>query len=252
MSNDKRQRQREARVARLEAMRAAQRARQRRRQAVYAVAGIGVVVLLAMVAMTRSGDDSQDVSAGASTTTTGDPAETPCEQTPPTTRPTPFDQTIDTARTYTATVTTDVGDFTIELADDRAPKTVNNFVNLARSGFYDCVPFHRVIPGFVVQGGDATEGSGTGGPGYEFEDELPQPGEYEIGSVAMANSGANTNGSQFFVVTGEQGAALGPNYSLFGTVVEGMDVVKQIEADGSDGGTPTRTHYMVTVTIEEK
>ena len=128
--------------------------------------------------------------------------------------------------------------------------TVNNFVFLARNRAYEDVPFHRVIPGFVVQGGDVEKGDGTGGPGYEFADELPEQGEYEIGSVAMANSGPDTNGSQFFVITGDQGVSLPPNYSLFGKVTDGLDVVKKIEADGSPGGTPTVTHKIVKVTIE--
>ena len=163
----------------------------------------------------------------------------------------PFEDCIDPAKTYRAVVETDVGTFTIELDDEKAPKTVNNFVSLARYHYYDGIVFHRVIPDFVVQGGDPT-GTGSGGPGYEFDDELPDAGEYELGSVAMANSGPDTNGSQFFVVTGPQGEQLPPNYSLFGKVVEGMDVVEKIEADGSPGsGTPKVEHRIVRITIEE-
>lgn len=158
---------------------------------------------------------------------------------------------IEEGKKYTATVTTDVGDFTVELAADKAPLTVNNFVFLARHKFYDDVPFHRVIPGFVVQGGDAAKGDGTGGPGYQFGDELPKAGDYEIGSLAMANSGPDTNGSQFFVITGDQGVSLPPSYSLFGKVVEGMDVAKKIEADGSPDGKPKVLHRIVKVTIKE-
>lgn len=152
----------------------------------------------------------------------------------------------------TAEVETDVGSFTIEFLADKAPKTVNNFVFLARYRAYEDVPFHRVIPDFVVQGGDIESGTGTGGPGYEFDDELPKKGEYEIGSVAMANSGPDTNGSQFFVITGEQGVALPPSYSLFGKVIKGLDVVKKIEADGDPSGTPKVVHKIVKVTIIEK
>jgi cyclophilin family peptidyl-prolyl cis-trans isomerase len=101
-----------------------------------------------------------------------------------------------------------------------------------------------------VQGGDP-KGDGTGGPGYQFADELPQKGAYKIGSLAMANSGPNTNGSQFFVITGDQGVSLPPSYSLFGSVTDGMDVVKKIEADGDTSGTPKVVHKMVKVTIEE-
>ena len=158
---------------------------------------------------------------------------------------------IDASKTYTAAVETDIGSFTVEFLADKAPQTVNNFVFLARNRFYEDVPFHRVIPGFVVQGGDAAKGDGTGGPGYQFADELPEAGQYEIGSLAMANSGPNTNGSQFFVITGDQGVQLPPSYSLFGKVTEGLDVVKKIEADGSAAGTPATIHRIVKVTITE-
>ena len=157
---------------------------------------------------------------------------------------------ISTSKTYLATVQTDVGTFTVALDTKAAPKTVNNFVFLAREHFYDGLTFHRVIPGFVVQGGDP-QGNGSGGPGYTFADELPKAGSYKIGSLAMANSGPNTNGSQFFIITGTQGTQLPPNYSLFGNVISGMDVVKQIEAGGSQSGTPTTVHKMTKVTITE-
>ncbi len=158
---------------------------------------------------------------------------------------------IDPAKTYTATVTTDAGAFTVELLDDKAPKTVNNFVYLARNKFYEGVTFHRVIPGFMIQGGDP-EGTGAGGPGYEFDDELPQTGDYTVGSVAMANAGPNTNGSQFFIVTGDAGVSLPPAYSLFGTVTQGMETVTAIEADGSAAGAPTKVHTIRSVQIAEK
>ena len=158
---------------------------------------------------------------------------------------------IEANKTYTATVTTDVGAFTVALDAKKAPKTVNNFVFLARNHFYDGVTFHRVIQGFMAQGGDP-EGTGSGGPGYEFADELPQEGAYKVGSVAMANAGPDTNGSQFFVVTGDAGVQLPPQYSLFGQVTKGMDVLKKIEADGSAGdGKPAKVHKMTSVTIAE-
>lgn len=162
---------------------------------------------------------------------------------------------IDPAKTYVATVTTDVGTFTIDLDAAKAPKTVNNFVFLAKNKFYDGVVFHRVIAGFMAQTGDPT-GTGRGGPGYKFADELPAAGAYKVGSVAMANAGPDTQGSQFFIVTGAQGAALPPKYSLFGTVSSGLDVVKKIEADGGDpaknGMPPKVLHKMVSVTVAEK
>ncbi len=114
---------------------------------------------------------------------------------------------IDPSKRYTAEMETSMGNLTIALDAAAAPKTVNNFVFLARWHYYDGIIFHRIIKGFVCQGGDP-EGSGRGGPGYRFEDELPKPGRYEIGSLAMANAGPNTNGSQFFLISGPDGARL--------------------------------------------
>jgi cyclophilin family peptidyl-prolyl cis-trans isomerase len=133
--------------------------------------------------------------------------------------------------TYRAVIRTSKGNFTVELLSREAPKTVNNFVFLAREGFYDGVVFHRIIRDFMVQTGDPT-GTGAGGPGYQFEDELPPALPYEPGIVAMANAGPNTNGSQFFVCTGEQSRFLNnyPNYTVFGKVVDGMDTVFAIAA----------------------
>lgn len=158
---------------------------------------------------------------------------------------------IDPKKTYTATVKTDKGTFTIALDPAKAPKTVNNFVFLARNHFYDGIVFHRVIPGFMNQTGDP-EGTGMGGPGYEFADELPKAGEYKVGSVAMANAGPDTNGSQFFVVTGPNGVSLPPQYSLFGQVTSGMEVLHAIEKDGSESGHPSTQHQMEKVTVTEK
>ena len=136
------------------------------------------------------------------------------------------DQIIDPAKRYTATITTDRGDIVIALDPSKAPKSVNNFVFLARDGFYDGVTFHRVVDDFVIQGGDP-EGSGSGGPGYRFEDE-PVQGEYVPGAVAMANSGPNTNGSQFFICTVDDRHKLTKSYNLFGQVVKGMEVVTSV------------------------
>ncbi|MBO3143923.1 peptidylprolyl isomerase [Dermatophilus congolensis] len=168
----------------------------------------------------------------------------------------PAPQCIDDKKTYTATVKTDVGEFDVLLDQKKAPKTVNNFVFLARNKYYDTTPFHRVIKDFMIQGGDH-EGTGRGGPGYRIEDEFPQQGEYKVGSIAMANTGEpNSGGSQFFVVTGEAGVGLPPNYSLFGQVTKGMDVVKKIEADGGEAGdqagVPSKVHKVEKVTITEK
>ena len=140
---------------------------------------------------------------------------------------------IDPSKRYTATMSTSMGDMVIALDPIKAPKTVNNFVFLALHHYFDGVIFHRIINGFVCQGGDPT-GTGRGGPGYRFEDELPKPGQYEIGSVAMANAGPNTNGSQFFLISGPSGAGLPPQYSLFGKIVKGLDVLDAMQRVATD------------------
>jgi peptidyl-prolyl cis-trans isomerase B (cyclophilin B) len=150
------------------------------------------------------------------------------------------DQVIDAAKRYRATIATDRGDIDIALDVSRAPKSVNNFVFLAREGFYDGLIFHRVVDDFVIQGGDP-EGSGRGGPGYRFEDE-PVQGEYIPGAVAMANSGPNTNGSQFFICTVDGRHKLTKSYNLFGQVVKGMEVVTSVR----------RGDVMRSVTIAEE
>ncbi len=157
---------------------------------------------------------------------------------------------IDPAKRYTAEMVTSKGTMVIALDAVAAPATVNNFVFLARYHYYDGIIFHRIIPRFMLQGGDP-EGSGRGGPGYRFKDELPAPGRYEIGSVAMANAGPDTNGSQFFIVSGPSGVSLPPSYSLFGKVVAGGDVVKAIESVGSRSGAPSEPVVIESVVITE-
>ena len=157
---------------------------------------------------------------------------------------------IDPEKRYTAVVSTSKGDLTIALAPERAPRTVNSFVFLARNGYYDGLGFHRIIPGFMAQGG-CPEGSGRGGPGYQFADELPPAGRYEIGSLAMANAGPNTNGSQFFIVSGQDGVRLPPLYSLFGQVIQGLDVLAAIEAAGSGSGAPKEPVTINSIRITE-
>ena len=125
---------------------------------------------------------------------------------------------------YRATITMDRGTIVMDLDPQLAPNTVNNFVGLARDGYYDGLTFHRVVPEFVIQGG-CPEGSGRGGPGYKFADE-PVKGQYKLGAVAMANSGADTNGSQFFICIDDCQTKLAPSYNLFGYVVEGLDVAQ--------------------------
>ncbi len=162
---------------------------------------------------------------------------------------------IDTAKAYTATVKTDVGTFLIALDAKDAPQTVNNFVFLAQHRFFDCVIFHRVIPGFMDQTGDPT-GTGSGGPGYTIPDELPAKAsnpadQYPLGSVAMANTGQpHSGGSQWFIVAGAEGESLPNSYALFGHVTSGMSVVEKINAQGSASGVPPDvTHRILKVTI---
>jgi cyclophilin family peptidyl-prolyl cis-trans isomerase len=161
---------------------------------------------------------------------------------------------IDETKTYSATVTTNKGEFTVDLDPAAAPTTVNNFVVLARYQYFDGTVCHRIITDFVVQCGDPSgTGNGDGGryPGYEFDDELPEAGAYQLGSLAMANAGPNTNGSQFFIITGENGAALPPSYSLFGQVTEGFDTtVKAMEA-AADPSQPSGSPTLEPVVIEK-
>jgi len=142
-----------------------------------------------------------------------------------------------------ATLYTNHGAIALELYDDDAPKTVDNFLKLARDGFYDGVIFHRVIPDFMIQGGDPT-GTGTGGPGYQFEDE---PNQHSIvrGALAMANAGPNTNGSQFFIVTTEAAPWLDGKHTVFGRVTEGMDVVDAISDVETDSGDRPRSEVVI-------
>lgn len=156
---------------------------------------------------------------------------------------------VDPAKTYTATITTNKGVMVVALDVKAAPLAVNSFVFLAGYHYFDATTCHRVIFGFVIQCGDPTA-TGTGGPGYEFKDELPAAGSYKIGSLAMANAGPNTNGSQFFVISGKQGVDLPPKYTLFGQVTTGLDTVATINNLGSDGeGAPEVPIGIQAVTI---
>jgi cyclophilin family peptidyl-prolyl cis-trans isomerase len=167
----------------------------------------------------------------------------------------PFDNQLEADKTYTATLDTSHGKIEIELYPQDAPVAVNNFVSLAREGFYDGTPFHRIVKGFVIQGGDPT-GTGAGGPGYKFQDETIAK-DYEAGTVAMANAGPNTNGSQFFICLTDLRGRLPKNYTIFGKVTEGFDVAKAIEAVPTTYGrsgepsTPTEPVTLNFVTIAE-
>lgn len=168
--------------------------------------------------------------------------------------PAPFKRCIDATKTYTATITTNKGVLTVELLAKSAPLTVNNFVALARNNYYDGISCHRIIPNFVAQCGDPT-GKGSGGPGYKINDELPAKGAYKVGSLAMANAGPNTNGSQFFVITGSEGVALPPSYSLFGQAVNSDATIRALDAAGSsanNGMPPKQAVNIVSVVIAER
>ena len=290
MATDKRERQRANRALKQE-QQVIEEKRDKRRQAGFTFSMIAVAVIAGLGLLylaTRSGDDTETEAADDTTeqaeevtTTTTTPVEvaepavsvpepgmvlggaTVCPEADGSSeRVTTFSEAppmcIDEAAVYTATFDTNLGTFTAELDAAAAPNTVNNFVVLARYHYYDGVPFHRIIPGFVIQGGDAIGPVlGQGNPGYLIAEEPPTPAEgelaYEVGSLAMAKSpGPNATGAQFFIVTGDAGTRLPPEYSLFGSVTEGMDVVSAIEAlPTTDGDYPTEEIYINSVTITE-
>jgi cyclophilin family peptidyl-prolyl cis-trans isomerase len=278
LPTQKRERKKQGHQARQAAIAAARKRQQARSRAI--AGAFLVLVLIAGVAVIVSpGGDDEDVAstgptttgAGGSTTVAKKPVDlpalapgasikgdTPC---PPTdgsaTRTSSFEKPpplcVEVAKSYMADIQTSKGTMTVALDVKNATKTVNNFVVLARYKYFDGIAFHRIVPGFVIQGGDPQQ-TGTGGPGYKFEDELPKAGSYRLGSLAMANSGANTNGSQFFIVAGDAGTSLPPQYSLFGQVVQGMEVVKAIEEVGIAGtqdGKPSEVVKILTVNIKE-
>jgi cyclophilin family peptidyl-prolyl cis-trans isomerase len=273
---DKRQRKRQGQQARQAAI-AAARKRQQTRTRAMAGAFLALVLIAGVAVLVNPGSDKQTVaSTGPSTTVAATTpvkkpvdlppvplgesikGDTPC---PPTDgsapRTTSFEKPpplcVAVAKTYTADMQTSKGLMTIALDVKNATKTVNNFVVLARYKYFDGIAFHRIIPGFVLQGGDPMQ-TGMGGPGYKFEDELPKAGSYKVGSLAMANSGVNTNGSQFFVISGDTGTSLPPQYSLFGQVTQGLEVVKAIEDVGIAGtqdGKPSEVVKILSVIIKE-
>jgi cyclophilin family peptidyl-prolyl cis-trans isomerase len=262
MPDPKRERQRQNRAQGRQAqLEAARQARKKQSTVRFAVL-IGLAVVLAVLAAALFGrDDGKKTSAtdqsSSTTATTNNAAlaSVQCNDNKPTNEPTkekwsaPPPMTVDKAKKYTATIDTSCGKITVDLDAANAPKTVNNFVFLANKKFYDGLTFHRVVKDFVIQGGDP-EGTGGGGPGYEFEDELPQDG-YKLGSLAMANSGANTNGSQWFIVTGPEGTQLPNKYSRFGMVTSGLEVAQKLESFADPQQKPTRPLYIFSITIKE-
>ncbi len=205
----------------------------------YALAGILAVLALGAVIYVN-------VPKGASMNIPESTPVVPSEPKPPV-------MEIDPEKQYTAVLRTTEGDITVELTAKETPKTVNNFVFLARKKFYDKTVFHRVIDGFMIQGGDP-KGNGSGGPGYRFDDE-PFTGEYLRGTVAMANAGPNTNGSQFFIM--HKDYELSPSYVIFGRVTDGLDVVDKIATaptvqDGRENSRPVTPVTVTSVQITER
>ncbi len=168
----------------------------------------------------------------------------------------PPPMSIDQSKEYQATIKTNLGDIVVQLFPEDAPLAVNNFVFLARQGFYEGVKFHRVVKGFVIQSGDPT-GTGTGGPGYKFADEEVTR-DYIAGTLAMANAGANTNGSQFFITLADLSGQLAKNYTIFGIVTDGFDIVQKIgdvpvtKAANGEPSLPTVDVHIDSITIKEK
>ena len=264
MGTAKRERQKAGRQSRrVEAEIAAKKSKRNRNLRNYGIYAAIILAVIAGIVVFRGGDNNDNTA----TTTTVPGSTVPTGTTvfaygttdcPPATGTTeakraftaPFKQCIDVAKTYTALIKTSKGDLTVQFDPVKAPGTVNNFVSLALNKYFDGITCHRIIPGFVVQCGDPT-GTGTGSPGYKFADELPQAGEYKLGSLAMANSGPDSNGSQFFIISGQQGIDLPPSYSLFGQVTAGADTtLKALDATGTPGaGTPTEAVLIQSVTI---
>ncbi|MEY2417069.1 MAG: peptidyl-prolyl cis-trans isomerase [Ilumatobacteraceae bacterium] len=291
MGTPKRERQKANRQQRLEELARQARTQKRKRSGMYvlliplaALALYGIVKLVTRSDNSTAAVTSDSVDPFASTTLPG----TTIDPNAPTTTLTPLPSTIagatvtgdttcpavdgssprtisfakappnciDATKTYTAVVTTNKGAYTIALDASAAPLTVNNFVVLARYHYFDNTICHRAIPAFAVQCGDPT-GTGGGGPGYSFADELPAAGSYKVGSIAMANSGPDTDGSQFFIITGASGVALPANYTLFGQVTDGLDTtVKALDALGNpdqaaNGVPPLEQIIIQSVTITE-
>lgn len=268
MGTDKRNRKKENRRQRLDDLAKQQHRRRTRKRITRLVIVIASVVGVTFIIWVSRGDDAV-TSTDTTPSTQANPitegaaitGETPCPAIDGTSeRAASFENAppncLEDGKTYSAVVTTNKGEFTIALDPQKAPLAVNSFVTLARYQYFDNTQCHRAIPEFVVQCGDPTA-TGSGGPGYAFADELPQQGEYMIGSIAMANSGPNTNGSQFFIITGEQGATLPPSYTLFGQVTDGLDTtVPALNAaanpdPAANGVPPLETLTIVSVKIIE-
>jgi cyclophilin family peptidyl-prolyl cis-trans isomerase len=252
---------RERHLAKLAARRAAER-RHRRRQRIVAtavglflvvglVSGLGVVFLTGGKAKTAAKPSSTPtpsptVSPGSSVACGASVPEGAFVDKPNFKKAPPV--TIDKSKTYTVSMKTSCGTIELKLFPKDAPLAVNSFVFLAMKHFFDGLTFHRVVANFVIQGGDP-KGTGEGGPGYTFKDELNNDLKYELGTLAMANSGADTNGSQFFIVAGSDGTSLPKNYTIFGKVSKGMDVVQAIDALPTVGGNDPKSKDKTLATV---
>lgn len=277
MGTDKRERQKANRQLKLEEMAKEARKRKTKRRGLQIGIGIpaAIALVFGLVYLFGNDDEAAPAVSDATSTTVLDPTATstdlgavssidpistgaaplPCPEADGSsdkveTFPAAPEMCIDVTKTYTVDVETNKGNYTAVLDPTKAPLAVNSFVYLARYHYFDDVSCHRVMTDFVVQCGDPTA-TGSGGPGYSFADELPAAGEYKLGSLAMANSGADTNGSQFFVISGDQGIALPPKYTLFGQVTEGLDTVEAINALAQPDEKPSEPVTMTKVTVTE-
>jgi len=205
-----------------------------------AVTGAILAIVVIVIVVARGGDSDSDSGGSAELVTKTETLDKPT-------------QVVEKGETASVTMETTEGSFTIALDTERAPITANNFAYLTEEGFYDGLGFHRIVPDFVIQGGDP-KGDGTGGPGYSVVEKPPSDLKYTPGVVAMAKSGAEapgTSGSQFYVVTGSGGASLPPEYALVGKVSEGMDVVDKIGKLGGPDESPTKDVVIEKATLEK-
>jgi len=282
VNEDKRQRHKDGHRSRMEEARQAQ-ARARRSRLLLLGIGLGTIVLVLVVVIVKIGGDDGTDTAGTTTSSTTLPYQPPSETTLPAVklpvvkggasisgetpcpaadgseeRTTTFAKApptcIDPAKTYTATMKTTEGDIVIALDAEHSPIAVNNFVVLARYHFYDSTIFHRIVPGFVDQGGGIGKDLGTSGPGYDLPEEKPFR-KYAKGDIAMAASSAGPSGSQFFLTIDPTSLNASPNYPLLGTITSGMDVVLRInqlgQADSQGNGAPTKVVTVKSVSIQE-
>lgn len=245
----RRQRKKDQRRQKIEAELREVRARRRRRLIInLAVVGAVVVGISALVTAQRPREAKKKEAECKTAEVPGETSDVPLPA-----------MTIDTAKTYSATIETSEGTIVVDLDAETSPCTVNSFVSLARGGFFDGLTFHRIVPGFAIQGGDP-KGDGSGGPGYKVTEAPPPETKYERGIVAMAKSGADpagASGSQFFIVPGDAGTSLNgtaenpAQYALLGRVREGLEVLAKIEARPLEGERPVEPITIVKITITE-